>query len=64
MRGLSKAFRGKFLAALDVAKLDEDSADSAQRKSQRVTALRRHDWVVYAKTPLARPAAVPDYLSR
>jgi hypothetical protein len=27
---------------------------------QRVQASRRHDWVVYAKTPLARPAAVPD----
>lgn len=25
---------------------------------------RRHDWVVYAKTPLAGPAAVLDYLSR
>ncbi len=27
-------------------------------------ALRRHDWVVYAKTPLAGPAAVLDYLAR
>jgi Putative transposase len=26
--------------------------------------LRRHDWVVYAKTPLAGAAAVLDYLSR
>jgi hypothetical protein len=26
--------------------------------------LRRHDWVVYAKTPLAGPASVLDYLSR
>jgi hypothetical protein len=30
----------------------------------RERALRRHDWVVYAKTPLAGPAAVLDYLSR
>jgi hypothetical protein len=29
-----------------------------------MAALRRHDWVVYAKTPLAGPAAVLDYLSR
>jgi hypothetical protein len=29
-----------------------------------VQALRRHDWVVYAKTPLAGPAAVLEYLSR
>jgi hypothetical protein len=29
-----------------------------------VQALRRHDWVVYAKTPLAGPAAVLDYLAR
>ena len=27
-------------------------------------ALYRHDWVVYAKTPLAGPAAVLDYLAR
>ena len=26
--------------------------------------LNRHDWVVYAKTPLAGPEVVLDYLSR
>ena len=29
-----------------------------------VQALRRHDWVVYAKTPLGGPTAVLDYLAR
>ena len=33
-------------------------------RQQRVRSLRRHDWVVYAKTPLAGPAAVLDYLAR
>ena len=33
-------------------------------RQRRMRALRRHDWVVYAKTPLAGPAAVLDYLAR
>lgn len=37
---------------------------TAQRRAERAAALRRHDWVVYAKTALAGPAAVLDYLSR
>ena len=61
---LSKVFRGKFFDALDAAKLADDPANTEQRKAERATALRRHDWVVYAKTPLAGPAAVLDYLSR
>ena len=64
VHALSKVFRGKFLDALDAAKLAEDPADTPQRKTERATALRRHDWVVYAKTALAGPAAVLDYLSR
>ena len=36
----------------------------APRSGQRAQALQRHDWVVYAKTPLAGAAAVLDYLSR
>lgn len=65
---LSKVFRGKFLQALqqagDAGALQRDPADTALLRNQRVQALRRHDWVVYAKTPLAGPAAVLDYLSR
>ena len=44
--------------------LPRDPADSALARRRRVQALHRHDWVVYAKTPLAGPAAVLDYLSR
>ena len=68
VQALSKVFRGKFLQALHDAEqggaLARDPADTAIARQQRVQALRRHDWVVYAKTPLAGPAAVLDYLSR
>ena len=68
MHALSKVFRGKFLDALDAAtaanRLRDDPADTPQRRTERVTALRCHGWVVYAKTALAGPAAVLDYLSR
>lgn len=43
--------------------LPRDPAYARQRRERRA-ALRRHDWVVYAKTPLAAPAAVLDYLCR
>lgn len=68
VHALSKVFRAKFIHALqqagDVAALQRDPADTAVLRQQRVRALRRHDWVVYAKTPLAGPAAVLDYLAR
>ena len=68
VHALSRVFRGKFMQALqqqsDADALPRDPADSALARAQRVQALRRHDWVVYAKTPLAGPAAVLDYLSR
>ena len=68
MHALSRVFRGKFLQALaqagERAALPRDPADTATARQQRVRALRRHDWVVYAKTPLAGPAAVLDYLAR
>ena len=42
-------------------RFDPEPDDAArQRRSQ---ALRSKPWVVYAKTPLAGPAAVLDYLS-
>ena len=67
VHALSKVFRGKFVQALRDAEqggaLSRDPCDAAQRQ-QRHRALRRHDWVVYAKTPLAGPAAVLDYLAR
>ena len=68
VHALSKVFRGKFMQALaqagDSGALPRDPADTALARRQRVQALRRHDWVVYAKTPLAGPAAVLDYLAR
>jgi Putative transposase/Transposase zinc-binding domain len=68
VHALSRVFRGKFLHALqqagDTAALPRDPADTATARQQRVQALRRHDWVVYAKTPLAGPAVVLDYLAR
>jgi Putative transposase/Transposase zinc-binding domain len=68
VHALSKVFRGKFLDALqqaiDSGLLWRDPASTALARWQRMRALRRHDWVVYAKTPLSGPAAVLDYLSR
>ena len=68
MHALSKVFGAKFMHALAQASqagaLTRDPADTALARQQRAQALRRHDWVVYAKTPLAGPAAVLDYLAR
>jgi len=68
VHALSRVFRGKFLQALRDAigagRLPRDPSDTDCARHQRVLALRRHDWVVYAKTPLAGPAAVLDYLAR
>ena len=68
VQALSRVFRGKFLEALQRActahALARDPAVDVQASRQRERDLRRHDWVVYAKTPLAGPAAVLDYLSR
>ena len=68
VHALSRVFRGKFLDALAQAHalgaLPADPLSTEQQRRQRLQALRRHDWVVYAKTPLAGAAAVLDYLSR
>ena len=68
VHALSRVFRGKFLQALHEAigagALPRDPADTPLKRQQRVQALRRHDWVVYAKTALAGPASVLDYLAR
>lgn len=68
VHALSRVFRGKFLHALQQAQtrgaLARDPAGDARARRERLQALRRHDWVVYAKAPLAGPAAVLDYLSR
>jgi hypothetical protein len=68
VHALSRVFRGKFMQALqqagDTGALPRDPADTVSARAERARTLRRHDWVVYAKTPLAGPAAVLDYLAR
>jgi hypothetical protein len=68
VHALSRVFRGKFLTALSQAhrdgliERDPQGEDAAWRARQRQ--LYKHDWVVYAKTPLGGPAQVLEYLSR
>jgi Putative transposase/Transposase zinc-binding domain len=68
VQALSRVFRGKFMAALAIAhqkgeiEQDPQGTDAAWRKRQK--ALYRHEWVVYAKTPLGGGAQVLEYLSR
>ncbi|MEK6209436.1 MAG: IS91 family transposase [Pseudomonadota bacterium] len=67
VKALSKVFRGKFVAALnrarDNGKLREPGlADHAWR--DLISRLHAHEWVVYAKQPLAGPEQVLDYLGR
>jgi len=68
VHALSRVFRGKFVQALHEANATEalrrDPAHTKLARLQRVQALHRHDWVVYAKTPLAGPAPVLEYLAR
>ena len=68
VHALSKVFCGKFLDALQRAshagELPLDPADTDPLRQARLRELTRNDWVVYAKTPLAGPEVVLDYLSR
>ena len=52
VHALSKVFRGKFLDALQRAstsgELAHDPANNQALRQDRLTALNRHDWVVYA----------------
>lgn len=71
VRALSRVFRGKFMAALARAhqhkalERDPQGARGARGAwSERQKALYQHAWVVYAKTPMAGPAQVLEYLSR
>ena len=68
VHALSRVFRGQFLDALQQASrsgaLAADPANTDAAGRARLLQLRRHDWVVYAKTPLAGPEMVLDYLSR
>lgn len=68
VHALSRVFRGKFIAALQQAGVSGDftrePATTPEQRRARLRELTRHDWVVYAKTPLSGPAVVLDYLSR
>ena len=68
VHALSKVFRGKFVDALQLAStsgaLAHDPANTPATRQDRLKVLLHHDWVVYAKTPLAGPEVVLDYLSR
>ena len=63
----SAVFRGKFVAALRQerdCRLAGDTALDAAGWPVLLTALYRHDWMVYAKQPMGGPAQVLDYLAR
>ena len=68
VKALSSVYRGKFMGALDAARkagsLRHDGAQVDSSWRTLVAALRRHDWVVYAKQPLGGPAQVLEYLGR
>ena len=67
VKALSKVFRGKFVAALKLARDNgklpgPGLADDAW--GDLIARLYAHDWVVYAKQPLGGPAQVLEYLGR
>lgn len=68
VKALSKVFRAKFIDGLAQARqqgrLPEDGTLDAAAWRQLLRALRRHDWVVYAKQPLGGPSQVLEYLAR
>jgi hypothetical protein len=72
VQALSRVFRGKYLAALtdafdqgQLALTGGTSALADRAAQQRFLALLRvHPWVVYAKSPMAGPEQVLEYLGR
>ena len=68
VHALSKVFAGKFRSTLAAAERDgrlpRDAVCTPADRRRRAHELRCKDWVVYAKTPLAGPSTVLDYLSR
>ena len=68
---LSKVFRGKYLDFLDAAHRKDElrlqvvgGGDDSRKFDWLKTALRAHDWVVYAKAPFAGAEHVLAYLGR
>lgn len=68
VHALSRVFRGKFMAALQLAhqsaQLPRDPQGDGPAWRKRHAALYRHSWVVYAKPAMGGPAQVLEYLSR
>ena len=68
VQALSKVFRGKFMQALARAHhkgaIERDPQGQNAAWQTRQQQLYKHDWVVYAKTPLGGPTQVLEYLSR
>ena len=68
VKTLSTVFRGKFVAALNVARTTlrfPDQAELADAPWRALLArLYAHQWVVYTKQPLGGPAQVLEYLGR
>ena len=65
VRALSRHFRGAMVSALRGAYRDGElhrlEADAVE---QRLSQLMQHDWIVYSKAWLKKPASVVRYLSR
>jgi hypothetical protein len=66
VKALSRMFRGKFVAGLASLVRDKRFPEWLDERAWHClkTALRVHDWVVYAKSPLGGPMAVLEYLGR
>src|SRR5437899_3286520 len=68
VKALSQVFRAKFIAGLTLArasgKFKQDDTVTVDAWRRLLVALRRHNWVVYAKQPLGGPAQVLDDLAR
>ncbi len=68
VHALFTVFRGKFLETLSQAhrrgQITGDPQGQGPNWRERQRELYRHNWVVYAKSPLGRPAQVLEYLSR
>jgi predicted Zn-ribbon and HTH transcriptional regulator len=62
VKALSVVFRGKFLDLLTQA--GENGRIEIETPSERLKALRKKNWIVYAKKPFGSPHTVLDYLGR
>jgi hypothetical protein len=65
VKALPKVFRGKFVAALKLARHNRQLPERVEAAWHALLArLHAQDWVVYAKQPLGGPQQVLDYLGR